>query len=588
MEGLELLRHVIRTAPLLPGVYEMCDANSNVMYVGKAKSLKKRLVAYTRISQLPLRLQRMVHSLAHIRLTTTHTEIEALLLEYNLIQQNRPPCNVLLKDGQSFVTIALTRQSFPQLLRQRGKRPDADIFGPYPSSTLADETLRVLQRIFMLRTCADHEFKNRIRPCLNFDMKLCSAPCVGNITSEAYQASVQQASLFLQGKSHLVQQQLIQRMEHASANLQFEEAAQLRDRLAALATIQTRQHIMVDAVQDADVLVIQGERVRVLCYRNHHLVGGHTHILQHTSSHASHNMAAFMKQFYVEKEAPALILLSVVPDDMGEIKEWLSRTRIEQPKRGPRFDIVQYALQSLGAHHRPQLEPKKALAKLADLVGVDIITRLEIYDNSHLQATNTTGVMVVVTSEKGLDSSQMRHFTLPSHIHDDGALMQHTLIQRFEKSDVLPDLVIVDGGIIQIRAAQSVMSMLGLSIPVLGFVKHASRKDGLERLIRADQSEILLDDRSDVFQSLLQWRDAAHRGAIYKHRQKRSKQLVQSALDEIEGVGGQRKKALLQRFGSARGVAAAAVTDLASVPGISVPLAERIYHFFHPVCPAGN
>lgn len=583
MEGLDLLRHVLRTAPLLPGVYEMCDRDGNIMYVGKAKSLKKRLVSYTRVNHLPTRLQRMVHALAHIRLTTTHTEIEALLLEYNLIQKHRPPCNVLLKDGQKYVSIAITHHASPQILRQRGRRPGADTFGPYPSSASADETLRILQRVFMLRTCADHEFNNRIRPCLNYDMKLCSAPCVRRISDENYQASVQQAKLFLKGKSHVIQPQLVEQMEKASEALRFEEAAQLRDRLAALAAVQTRQHIMVDAVVDADVIVIQNDQVRVLCYRHNQLIGGHTHVLQHAEASASYNMSAFLQQFYVEKDAPPLLLVNVVPDDMEALKNWLESTRIERPKRGVRFDLLQYALQGLGTLGRPPLEPRAALEKLAQLMGMEKpINRLEIYDNSHLQATHAGGVMIVVTAEKGVDSSQMRHFTLPSDIHDDGALMQHTLTQRFQRGGTMPDLIIVDGGIIQIHAAENVIRMLDLAIPIVGFVKHSSRKDGLERLIGCDGKEIVLDARSELFKSLLQWRDAAHRGAIHRHRQKRSKQLVKSALDEIDGIGSHRKKVLLQRFGSARGVASAAVDDLASVPGINKALAERIYYFFHP------
>lgn len=580
LKGVDLLRHVIHTAPFLPGAYEMCDDDGNVMYVGKAKSLKKRLMAYTRVAQLPMRLQRMVHALCHIRLTTTHTEVEALLLEYNLIKKHHPPCNVLLKDGQSFVTLALTHHAFPQLLRQRGRRSQADVFGPYPSSSMADETLRTLQRVFMLRTCKDPEFQNRIRPCLNYDMKLCSAPCVGRISQESYQQSVHQAQLFLKGRSHHVQEQLSQQMEQASHDLRFEEAAQLRDRLTALATVQTRQHIMVDAVENADIIAIHGERVRVLSYRHHHLIGGHTHILQHVSPDVSHNLSAFLHQYYIIQEAPPLLIVNVIPNDMENIKILLKGCRVEQSKRGARRDLLQYALQGLGEHQRSAISPPKALQELAELVSVSAIHRLEIYDNSHIQATNTTGVMVVVTDEKGHDPSHTRSFKLPSGIHDDGALMMHTLTQRFEQTDVWPDLIIVDGGLIQIHAAQAVLNMLGLSIPVLGLVKHASRKDGLERLMRGDGSTINVDARSEFFQQLLQWRDAAHRGAVHRHRQKRTKQMVKSALDDIDGIGPQRKKALLQRFGSVRGIAAAAVSDIACVPGISLQVAERIYHYF--------
>lgn len=581
MEGLELLRHVVRTAPLLPGVYEMCDANDTIMYVGKAKSLKKRLISYIRVAQLPVRLQRMVHALDHIRLTTTHTETEALLLEYNLIQKHRPPCNILLKDGQSFVTIALTHHRFPQLMRQRGRRPDADIFGPYPSSFSADETLRVIQRVFMLRTCSDSEFANRVRPCLKYDMKLCSGPCVQKISPDDYLSSVHQAKRFLKGESHIVQQEMAQKMEKASDDLHFEEAAKLRDRLAAIATVQTRQNIMVDAIDDSDVIVLLGDKVRVLLYRNHHLIGGHTHVLQNPDPSASQNMAAFIKLFYVQRDAPPVVLLNVLPDGAEDLKKWLGIKRFEQPKRGGRYDILRYALQGLQSYKQKSLEPKKVLARLAELVGLKKIERLEIYDNSHLQATNAGGMMIVVTAEKGVDKSQMRQYNLPSNIHDDGHLMQHTLTKRFEKTSIIPDLIILDGGMIQIRAAESVLGMLGLKIPLLGFVKHLSRKDGLERLIQPDGREISLDSRSEMFKILLQWRDEAHRGAIHRHRQKRSKQLIKSALDDIEGVGLKRKKALLQRFGSVRGVASAALHDLISVPGISQDLGKRIYGFFH-------
>lgn len=580
LTGVDLLRSVIRASPLLPGVYEMCGEGDEVLYVGKAKSLKKRLISYTRTHDLPVRLQRMVHSLRNIRLTTTHTENEALLLEYSLIQKYKPPCNVLLKNGQKFVTIGLSKHKFPQLTRQRGRRANSHLFGPYLSAAMADEMLRTIQKAFKLRTCSDHEFQNRIRPCLNYDMGLCSGPCVRKIEEPDYVQSVKEATMFLKGKSFDLQKQLINNMEQASEQLEFEKACIIRDRLAALASVQSRQNVVVESVDEADVIAIYSNQVRVLSYRNHHLVSSYTHVLDHAMDDVSINLSAFIKIFYMKTEAPPLILVNEMPSYIEDIKSWLSDTRIEQPKRGDRYELVRYALQGLEktkAHNA-----LKMLTELQKTIGLEKdIKRLEIYDNSHLQGTHTIGYMVVVTPDKGVDGQSCRRFNLPAGIHDDNQLMQHLLMKRFQGTSPHPDLMIVDGGLTQIRSAESVLAALGLNINVLGFVKHKTRKDGLERLLRSDGVVIDIDTEAELFQSLIVWRDAAHRGAIQSHRSKRAKGMMRSTLEDLEGVGRARKKILLQKFGSTQGIAAAGVDDLCNTPGINRALAERIYTFFH-------
>lgn len=608
--GAALIQELLRPLPNAPGVYRMMDAKGSVLYVGKAKSLKKRVLTYTKPQALPARLQRMVALTANMEFVTTASEVEALLLEANLIKRYRPTFNIVLRDDKSFPYIFLRwGHEFPMIGKHRGaKRGDADYFGPFASAGAVNETLNALLRAFPLRSCRDSIFDNRTRPCLQYQIKRCSAPCVGRIEPADYARIVEDVKGFLGGSTREVQAKLQAEMNNAAERLDFEKAVVLRDRLKAIAHIAAKQGINTAAVEDADVIALHEEGghvcIQAFFYRAGKNYGNRAYYPAHTrDASASDVLAAFLAQFYAERRPPKLVLVNETPSEVGLLVEALSlkaerKVEIRLPKRGPLKELVEIARRNARealarrlADHASQVLLLEQLAQRFDLEATP--ERIEIYDNSHIQGTNAVGSFVVAGPE-GLDKKAYRTFTIKAPEtgqSDDYGMMREVLGRRFtrllkedpeRRSGTWPDLVVIDGGAGQLSAAQAVLDELGVAgVALLGVAKGPERDAGRERFFRTGQDPVMLDARDPVLYLLQRWRDEAHRFAISKHRRKRAKAIGQSVLDAVPGIGGKRKKALLQHFGSARDVSAASLGDLEQVPGVSKAVARAIYDHFH-------
>ncbi len=608
--GAALIHELLRHLPNAPGVYRMIDAKGSVLYVGKAKSLKKRVVAYTKPQSLTIRLQRMVALTAAMEFVTTASEVEALLLEANLIKRLRPTFNIVLRDDKSFPYLYLRwGHDYPMIGKHRGaKRAGADYFGPFASAGAVNETLNALLRAFPLRSCRDSIFDNRTRPCLQYQIKRCSAPCVGRIAKEDYARIVEDVRGFLGGSTREVQAKLQAEMQAAAERLDFEKAAVLRDRLKAIAHIAARQGINTAAVEDADVIALHQDGgqvcVQAFFYRAGKNYGNRAYYPAHTKdSEAADVLAAFLAQFYSERLPPKLVLVSEQPGEADLLTEALTlkagrKVEIREPKRGPLRDLVELARRNAKealarrlADHASQARLLEQLAERFDLETTP--ERVEVYDNSHIQGTNAVGAFVVAGPE-GLDKKQYRTFTIKAPetgTSDDYAMMREVLTRRFTRllkedperqSGTWPDLVLVDGGAGQLAAAQGVVDALGIEgVDLIGVAKGPDRDAGAERFFRTGRDPIMLDARDPVLYLVQRWRDEAHRFAITKHRGKRTKAIGQSVLDTVPGIGGKRKKALLHHFGSARDVASASLDDLEQVPGLGKAVARAIYDHFH-------
>jgi excinuclease ABC subunit C len=611
--GAVLIHSHVPRLPNGPGVYRMLDAKGEVLYVGKAKSLKKRLPAYTKPAALSARLQRMVALTHGLEVVTTASDVEALLLECNLIKRHRPTFNIVLRDDKSFPYIyvgkATAQQPFPRIGRHRGtKRKDSDYFGPFASSGAVNETLAALLRAFPLRSCPDSIFDNRTRPCLQYQIKRCSAPCVGRIGAAEYTQLLEQTREFLAGRSDAIQDQLKAAMADASARLEFEMAAGIRDRLKALAHITSRQGINVSSVDDADVIALAQDGgqacVQVFFYRGGRNYGNRAYYPSHVhDAEAPELLDAFLGQFYAERTPPRLILLSHQPASQDLLAEALAvragrKVRLLQPARGEKRQLVEQA--QLNARHalaRKLAESSaqaRLLAQLADRLGLpERPGRIEVYDNSHIMGTDALGAMIVAGAE-GLTKSGYRRFTIRSKDltpGDDYAMMREVLGRRFARlqredpgrqSGQWPDLVIIDGGAGQLGAALETLGACGVTaVPVLAIAKGPERDAGRETLHLPERPPFRLDPRDPVLYFLQRLRDEAHRFAITSHRARRSKGAARSALDRVEGVGAKRKKALLGHFGSVRAIEMAGLLDLERVPGISKAVARAVYDGFH-------
>ena len=611
--GAVLIHSHVPRLPNGPGVYRMLDAKGEVLYVGKAKSLKKRLPAYTKPAALSARLQRMVALTHGLEVVTTASDVEALLLECNLIKRHRPTFNIVLRDDKSFPYIyvgkATEQQPFPRIGRHRGtKRKDTDYFGPFASSGAVNETLAALLRAFPLRSCPDSIFDNRTRPCLQYQIKRCSAPCVGRIGAAEYTQLLEQTREFLAGRSDAIQDQLKAAMADASARLEFEMAAGIRDRLKALAHITSRQGINVSSVDDADVIALAQDGgqacVQVFFYRGGRNYGNRAYYPSHVhDAEAPELLDAFLGQFYAERTPPRLILLSHQPASQDLLAEALAvragrKVRLLRPARGEKRQLVEQA--QLNARHalaRKLAESSaqaRLLAQLADRLGLpERPSRIEVYDNSHIMGTDALGAMIVAGAE-GLTKSGYRRFTIRSKDltpGDDYAMMREVLGRRFARlqredpgrqSGQWPDLVIIDGGAGQLGAALETLGGCGVTaVPVLAIAKGPERDAGRETLHLPERPPFRLDPRDPVLYFLQRLRDEAHRFAITSHRARRSKGAVRSALDRVEGVGAKRKKALLGHFGSVRAIEMAGLLDLERVPGISKAVARAVYDAFH-------
>ena len=611
--GAALIHSHVPTLPNGPGVYRMLDAKGDVLYVGKAKSLKKRLPAYAKPSGLSARLQRMVALTHGIEVVTTASDVEALLLECNMIKRHRPPFNIVLRDDKSFPYIyvgkAAAEQPFPRIGRHRGaKRKDCDYFGPFASSGAVNETLAALLRAFPVRSCPDSIFHNRTRPCLQYQIKRCTAPCVGRIGQADYAQLLEQTRAFLAGRSDAIQDQLKAAMAEASERLEFEQAAAIRDRLKALAHITSRQGINVSSVDDADVIALAQDGgqacVQVFFYRGGRNYGNRAYYPSHVhDAQAPEVLDAFLGQFYAERSPPKLILLSHTPASLELLTEALAvragrKVRLLQPLRGEKRQLVvqaeQNARHALARKLAESSAQAKLLGQLADRLGLpEMPGRIEVYDNSHIMGTDALGAFIVAGAE-GLNKSGYRRFLIRSKDlapGDDYAMMREVLGRRFARlqredpdrqSRQWPDLVIIDGGAGQLGAALETLGACGISgLPVLAIAKGPERDAGRETLHLPGLPPFKLDQRDPVLYFLQRLRDEAHRFAITSHRARRGKRVGRSALDRVAGVGAKRKKALLGHFGSVRAIETAGLLDLERVPGISKAVANAVYDAFH-------
>ena len=607
--GVEVIKGVLRTLPDGPGVYRMLGRKGEVLYVGKAKSLKKRVVAYTRLEALPVRLQRMVMGTASMEIVTTHTEAEALLLESNLIKRLKPHYNILLKDDKSFPYLLLTSDAeWPQILKHRGSRKrDGDYYGPFASASAVNQALNTLQKAFLLRSCTDAVFSNRSRPCLLYQIKRCSAPCVDRISHEDYARLVAQARAFLSGKSTEIQQEFAARMEEAAERMAYEEAAVYRDRIRALTRIQGHQDINLANLSDADVVALHqagGQTcVQVFFFRAGQNFGNRSYFPAHAQDQEPGAvMEAFLGQFYAAHPPPREVLLSVAIPNPELVAAALAiraerKVALSVPQRGERRKAVEHALtnarEALGRRMAESSAQQKLLQGVADLFGLDAPPqRIEVYDNSHISGTDMVGGMIVAGPD-GFEKGQYRRFNVKGDraAGDDYGMMREVLTRRFSRAmkedpdrdkGQWPDLVVIDGGKGQLKIALEVFADLGIEdLALVSIAKGPDRNAGRETFHMEDRAPFDLPVNDPVLYFLQRLRDEAHRYAIGSHRAKRSRNISKSPLDTIPGVGGARKKALLRHFGSAREVSEAGLADLEAVDGVSKALAQKIYDHFH-------
>ena len=611
--GRAVIAAALGALPTRPGVYRMLGPKGEALYVGKARNVKKRVATYANLGKLSTRLKRMVAQTATIEVVTTHTEVEALLLEANLIKRLRPRYNILLRDDKSFPYILLRGDhDWAQLTKYRGARNrKGEYFGPFASAGAVNQTLNALQRAFPLRSCSDSVFASRTRPCLQYQIKRCAGPCVGRVGAADYAAMVGEARAFLSGRSRQVQDKLVARMQAASDALDFETAAVFRDRIRALTQIQASQEINIASVGEADVIAVHQDGgqtcVEVFFFRSGQNYGNRSYFpVRAGAAEAAEVLTAFLGQFYENKHVPRRVVVSHDLPERALIEEALSlragrRVHIVRPRRGARRKLVEHALGNarlaLACKLSESAAQRRLLEGLAKRLGLEAPpARIEVYDNSHISGTDAVGSMIVAGTE-GFIKNAYRKFTIKDvgaggiTPGDDYAMMRQVLTRRFTRlmkedpdhdRESWPDLVMVDGGQGQLNLAIEVFADLGVTdVGLVGVAKGADRNAGRERLFRPARPPLTLDSQDPVLYFIQRLRDEAHRFAIGTHRAKRSKATGRSTLDDIPGVGGKRKRALLHHFGSAREVAQAGLVDLEKVAGISRAVARTIYEHFH-------
>lgn len=613
--GREAIARAARHAPAGAGVYRMLNAAQEVLYVGKAKSVRKRLVSYTRLNAHDARISRMIAATAAVEIVSTRTETEALLLEANLIKQLRPRFNVLLRDDKSFPYILITGDHWaPQILKHRGAQTKpGNYFGPFASVGAVNRTITALQRAFLIRSCTDSFFESRTRPCLLYQIKRCSGPCTQEIDFAGYSELVREAKEFLSGRSGAVKEELAAEMEKASDDLEFERAALYRDRLAALSTVQSQQGINPRTLEEADVFAIHQEGgyscVEVFFFRTGQNWGNRAYFPRADRSlPPGEVLEAFVAQFYADRPAPRLVLLS---HDIGEralLAEALSvragfKVDVNVPQRGEKKDLVNHAMsnarEALGRKLADTASQTRLLEQLtATLQLPRVPRRVEVYDNSHIQGTNAVGAMIVAGAE-GFRKKEYRKFNIKSQAltpGDDYGMMREVLERRFKRllseedaatsDDDMPrkpDLVIIDGGLGQLNAARAILDELGVkNVPLMAVAKGPDRDAGRETLFFPDKPALKLEPRDPVLYFIQRLRDEAHRFVIGSHRTLRKKDIREAGLQEIPGIGPTRKRALLHHFGTLKAIERASISDLARVPGINAEGARKIYEFFHP------
>lgn len=620
--GIAIIEAHLKTLPNRPGVYRMINVDGKVLYVGKAKSLKKRVSAYTRPDRQSIRIRRMIFETASMEFVTTHTEAEALLLESNLIKRYAPRYNILLRDDKSFPYILIAREhDYPRVLKYRGAQTHkGDYFGPFASVWAVNKTLDVLQRAFLLRSCTDTVFANRSRPCLLYQIKRCAAPCVEKVDTEAYGELVGEAKEFLTGNSQRIQRRFADLMQEASDNLEFELAAQYRDRIRALTRIQAHQDINLSKISDADVIAATQEGgvtcVQVFFFRSGANYGNRAYFpAQARNEDLASVLGAFLGQFYARTPPPGTVLLDHDIPNRKLIEQALCiranrKVNLQVPMRGEKRKLVKHAAsnarQALERRFAESASQRRLLKSLAERLGIDEPpARIEVYDNSHISGSKAVGAMIVVGPD-GFIKNAYRKFNIKGakpakdgsteDANNDGysagndyAMMKEVLTRRFTRAlkedterEQWPDLVLVDGGKGQLSTAVEVFAELGIEgVAVAAIAKGPERNAGRETVFQPGTRPIDLKPRDAVSYFLQRIRDEAHRFAIGSHRQKRSKAIQRSILDEVPGIGARRKKALLHHFGDARSVSQAGRADLEAVNGISKSMAERIYSWFH-------
>ncbi len=609
--GVTVIARHLKTLPNSPGVYRMIGAEGDVLYVGKAHSLKKRVQSYARLGGHTNRIARMIAATADMEFVTTPTETEALLLEANLIKRLKPRFNVIMRDDKSFPYILIARDHpAPQIVKHRGARKrGGDYFGPFASAGAVNRTINTLQRVFLLRSCTDSYYEARSRPCLLYQIKRCSAPCTGEISREEYAGLVEDASEFLTGKSDRVKHHLHALMEKASDALDFERAASYRDRLAALAQIQAHQGINPRTFAEADVFAAhtQGGQtcIQVFFFRTGQNWGNRAYFPRADKSLGPDEVLdAFIAQFYDDRPVPKLLLLShdvagrkLLAEALGIKAE--RKIAVLVPQRGEKRELVEHAAanarEALGRRLAESASQRKLLEGVAETFGMDDMPeRIEVYDNSHIQGAHPVGAMIVAGPE-GFEKNSYRKFNIRNKElapGDDFGMMREVLTRRFSRllkddaedagSAVWPDLLLIDGGAGQLSAAHDVLDELGVdALPVVGIAKGPDRDAGRERFFMRGRDNFMLPPRDPVLYFVQRLRDEAHRFAIGAHRAKRKKAIGSTPLDDIPGVGPARKRALLKYFGSAKAASRAGLTDLRAVDGISAQMAQTIYDYFH-------
>ncbi len=603
LKGPERIAAYLKTLPDAPGVYRMLNAAGDVLYVGKAKSLKKRVGSYARGGVHADRLTRMVAETAEMIFVTTASETEALLLESNLIKRLKPRYNVSYRDDKSFPNILLREDHpFPQLLKHRGARTTKGVyFGPFASAGAVNRTLNTLQRAFLLRSCSDSVFESRTRPCLLFQIKRCSAPCVNRIDLASYHELVEEAEAFLHGKSQVVQDELKAEMTRASDAMDFEAAAKLRDRLKAMSHIQSSQGVNPSTFEEADLFAAYSEGghtcIQVFFFRGGQNWGNRPYFPRHGNDvPLAEVLESFVGQFYDERTAPRLILTSEELTGCELLSEALGlraghKVEISKPQRGEKREIMERAManarEQLGRRMAENSAQTQLLEGVADTFGLDQPPRrIEVYDNSHIQGAHALGAFIVAGPD-GFEKNQYRKFNIKTEDltpGDDYAMMREVLRRRFHQAEEahLPDLILLDGGQGQLNVGRTVMEELGLgSIPLVGVAKGPERNAGRGRFFMTDRPPFMFESTDPLLHYLQRLRDEAHRFVIGTHRHKRQKSLSQSRLDDIKGIGMKRKRDLLQYFGSLQAISEAGVSDLQKVPGINIKIAQIIYDYFH-------
>ena len=620
LSGQDIINAFVKRLPNNPGVYRMFNSDGDVLYVGKARNLKKRVSNYARGIGHSNRITRMIRETVTMEFVVTRTETEALLLEANLIKRLRPRFNVLMRDDKSFPYILLTGDHrAPGIFKHRGARSrKGDYFGPFASAGAVGRTINALQRAFLLRTCTDSVFETRTRPCLLFQIKRCSGPCTHEISDEDYAELVNEAKAFLSGKSQSVKDHLATAMQAASADLDFEHAAVYRDRLAALSHVQSHQGINPQTVEEADVFAIHQEGgmtcIQVFFFRTGQNWGNRAYFPKADSSLGpAEVLGAFLSQFYDDKPCPRLVLLSETVEEQSLIAEALStraghKVQVNVPQRGEKKDLVDHALtnarEALGRRLAETSSQARLLQGMAETFGLSQSPRrIEVYDNSHIMGTNAVGGMIVAGPE-GFVKNQYRKFNIRSTDitpGDDFGMMREVIERRFsrlvkehgtpeepadaEVTDTFPawpDVILIDGGQGQVGAVRQILGELGIShlVNAIGIAKGVDREAGRERFFVEGKQAFTLPPRDPVLYFIQRLRDEAHRFAIGTHRARRKKEMVKNPLDEIAGIGPSRKRALLHHFGTAKAVSRAAVADLMQIEGISEAMAKTIHDHF--------